>query len=94
MTEKQYLIEKRIQVLKEIKPICEAYGISEYDYIIKEKGQKETLVLDGTKIACSCNSISAIIQELTGYLFISTWRQRSLGAFETQVKNIIKRYWI
>lgn len=89
------LQEKRIQVLEEIKPICEVFGIKDYDYIVTERGQLETLVINDTPIGCSCNSIDAIVDELIGYIFINRWcRRRSLGAFSTQTKNVIKRYWL
>lgn len=88
------LEQKRLEVLKAIKPICEAFGIKDYDYIVKNEGQKEILVVEGTKIGCSCNSILAIEQELIGYIFVKMWKDRSLGAFENQTKSVIKRYWI
>lgn len=88
------LQEKRLEVLKEIEPICTAYGITDYDYEIAETGQTETLRIGKTKIRCSCNSIFATKQELTGYLFLLLWKERSLGTFETQTKNVIKRYWV
>lgn len=90
----EILEEKRLEVLGAIKPICEAFGINDYDYIVKNDGQNETLVVEGTKIRCSFNSIHAVKQELIGYIFVGMWQQRSLGAFETQVKNVIRRYWI
>jgi len=96
MRDMEYLEKKRTKVLEAIKPICEAYGIpeTEYDYEVQETGQSETLWINGTRIGCSSNSISAVITELTGYIFLSVWRERSLGHFETQVKNEIKRYWL
>ena len=42
---------KRTEVLKEIKPICEAFDLK-YDYIVKTEGQTETLILDNQKIGC------------------------------------------
>lgn len=90
----KYLQEKRTEVLKEIKPICEAFGIDDYDYIVSDKGQTETLRIGTTKIGCSCNSIYAVVQELVGYLFICYFRERALGHFKTQVFNEIKRYWL
>ena len=45
----EYLKEKRLEVLEFIKPICEVFNI-EYDYIVQEIGQRETLVLNGQKI--------------------------------------------
>lgn len=91
----KYLERKRAEVLQELKPICDAFGINDYDYIIKKTGQKETLRIGEIKIGCSSNSASAIIDELIGYIFITRWcRNRSLGTFSTQTKNQIKRYWI
>ena len=90
-----YLIEKRIEVLEGIKPICEAFGIKDYDYIVDTKKRSELLRIYETEIGCSCNSISAVVDELIGYIFINTFcKNRSLGAFEKQVKNRIKEYWI
>lgn len=92
--DKDYLIEKRLKVLEEIKPICEAFGITDYDYTIGEDERCEELHINGTVIGCGLNSISATVNELIGYIFIRIWcRSRCLGAFETQTKNVIKRYW-
>lgn len=85
---------KRTDVIKAIKPICEAFNL-EYDYIVKETGQTETLVLNGQKIGCSCNSIEAIINEIIGYLFVKIYcRNNWIGNFRTQTLNVIKQYWI
>jgi len=94
MRNMEYLEAKRIEVLEAIKPICEAYGIVDYDYEVKETSQTEVLRIETVRIGCSSNSISAVIQELTGYIFIMTWRQRHLGAFAKQTKNVIRRYWL
>ena len=95
MEDMEYLKEKRIKVLKAIKPICDVFEISDYDYIIKESGQTETLRIYDVKIGCSCNSIDAVKNELIGFIFLQTFaRDRSLGAFDTQTRNVIKRYWI
>lgn len=91
----EYLQEKRIEALEAIKPICEVFGIKEYDYLISETGQNETLVLNGQKIGCSYNSIDSIVDEVIGYIFICRYcRNRSIGAFSTQTKNVIREYWI
>lgn len=90
----EQLKKKRIEVLEAIKPICEAFNL-EYDYIIKETGQKETLVLNGQKIGCSCNSIDATINEVIGYIFVKIYcRNNYIGAFKTQTLNVIKQYWL
>jgi len=95
MRDMEYLERKRIEVLKEIKPICEAFNIKDYDYIISPTGQTEILRVYDTKIGCSMNSILAVRNELIGLIFIKEWcRYRSLGAFSTQTKNVITRYWL
>ena len=89
------LQDKRIEVLKAIKPICEAFKIKDYDYVIQETGQIETLVLNGQKIGCSCNSIDAVINEVIGYIFVKIYcRNNYIGAFRTQTLNAIKQYWL
>ena len=89
------LESKRKEVLEAIKPICDVFGIKDYDYIVKKTGQRETLRLNDTLIGCSCNSISAVVDELIGYIFIKRFcRNRSLGAFSTQTKNKIREHWI
>ena len=91
------LKQKRKEVLEAIKPICDVFGIKDYDYVVKEKGkrQRETLRINETHIGCSCNSTSAIVDELIGYIFIKRWcRNRSLGAFSTQAKNKITEFWL
>lgn len=45
--------EKRAEVLKAITPICEVFGINDFDYIIDEN--RERLKLNNTLIGCSCN---------------------------------------
>ena len=90
----EQLEAKRIEVLEAIKPICEAFKINDYDYEVKDSGQRETLRIGNTRIGCSRNSISAVIDELVGYIFIMRWRDRNLGAFSVQTKNVIKRWWI
>lgn len=95
MRDMEYLERKRLEVLKEIKPICEAFDIRDYDYIVSPTGQTEILRVYDTKIGCSSNSILAVKHELIGLIFIKEWcRYRSLGAFSTQTKNVIKRYWL
>ena len=83
------LEEKRLKVLQTIKPICEVFNIINYDFTLDE-----ILIIEDTKIGCMSNSITAIVDELIGYIFVNIYcRHRSLGAFETQTLNVIKRYW-
>lgn len=91
----EYLKQKRLKVLEEIKPICDVFGIKDYDYIVKETGQTETLRINDTYIGCSHNTIISVKDELIGYIFINTFcKRRSLGAFSTQTKNRIREYWL
>ncbi len=92
MEEREYLIGKRLEVLEKIKPICDAFGITDYDYEIKDN--RERLRIYDTRIGCSSNSISAIIDELVGYIFVCRFRERYLGAFKKQTFNKIKEYWV
>jgi hypothetical protein len=92
MEEREYLILKRLKVLERINPICDAFGITDYDYEIENN--HEILRIRDTRIGCSGNSISAIIDELVGYIFVCRFRERGLGAFKKQTFNKIKEYWI
>lgn len=62
----EYREKKREVVLKTIKPICEAFEITNYDYICNE--EHERLVIEGTQIGCACNSIGATVSPLIIYL--------------------------
>lgn len=89
------LNQKRHDVLEAIAPICSAFKIDDYDYIVSETGQRETLRIYDTQIACSCNSIDVIIDEIIGWLFVKRFcKHRSIGAFETQTLNRVRRYWL
>lgn len=93
--DKKYLIEKRMEVLNVIKPICDAFEITDYDYEVDTEKGTEILRIYNVRIGCSYNSVLAVKNELIGFIFLRTWcRYRSLGAFDTQCKNVIKRYWI
>lgn len=82
---------KRETVLETIKPICEAFGIADYDYICND--EQERLVIEGTQIDCRCNSIGATVRELIVFIFV-TYGSDKLGAFKAQTLNQLKRCWI
>lgn len=86
-----YRDSKRKTVLETIKPICDAFGISDYDYILNDK--YERLVIEGTQIGCYCNSIGATVRELITYLFVM-YASNKLHCFKTQTLNQLKQYWI
>lgn len=84
---------KKAEVMQAITPICNVFGIKDFDYIFNEK--QERLKLNDTQIGCGCNSVSAVVDELIGYIFVTRWcRSRYLGTFKTQTLNVIKAYWI
>lgn len=91
----EQLNKKRIEVLSAIEPIMKAFGITDYDYIVRDKGQRETLRIYDTKIGCSYNSVSAVVDEVIGYIFVKVYcKNRSIGAFKAQTLSRIKEYWI
>ena len=90
-----YLERKREQVLAALKPICEAFKIFDYDYVVSETGQREILRIYSTQIGCSDDSIDAIIDELIAWLFVKRFcHNRSIGAFRTQTLNRVTQYWL
>ena len=95
MNDWSYLKEKRVEVLKEIKPYCEVFGITDYDYFVNMNTGGEILKLNNTYIGCTGNSISAVIDEFIGYIIINRYcKNRTLGAFRTQTMNAIKTFWL
>ena len=89
----EYYANKIRQISEEINPICKVFNINSYGYEIEENGN-EWLLLNGTKIGCTGNSVSAVIDELIAYVFITRYcKNRSLGAFHKQTINHIKKYW-
>ena len=63
-----YYEKKRETVLETIKPICEAFEITDYGYEIKDDGQLEILWVEGTGIDCTRNSIAATVRTLVTYI--------------------------
>ena len=89
-----YLERKRQTVLETIKPICEAFGITDYDYIVKPLGQRETLVVEGVKIGCSDNSIGATVAELINYIWIKCGCIDRVYYYRKYVENTLTRHWL
>ena len=97
----KYYEEKRLKVLEAVKPLLEGFaGIKNYDYIVElnEKHghcMREYLIIDGQKIGCSSNSVSACVSEAFAYLIVTYYaRERCLGAFEKQTLHHLKSYWM
>jgi hypothetical protein len=75
----EYRNHKRETVLKTIKPICDAFGIDDYDYYYVLN--REYLEIEGQKIACTLDSIGAIVNELICYIFLNTAYQSKLAGY-------------
>lgn len=91
MSDLEYLKNKREEVLKAIEPICKPFKIN-FNYVINENNLTEILVLDNQKIGCSCNSISAIVEEVVGYIFVRVYDR--WWYHKPQTINAIKKYWL
>lgn len=81
---------KKEEVLNELEDIAKVLDIH-IDYIIEKK--REYLVCDNTKICTNGTSIYGVRKEFFGYVFLQEWRYYSLGAFDKQTRNHIKKYW-
>lgn len=93
MSEKSiYLQSKREEVLNLIKPICNAFSIKGYDYIIEEDS-REVLKINDVRIGCTSNSLQAIVEELVGYIFINIYCKNRWWHFKPQTIKAIKKYW-
>ena len=96
MTDKEYYSEFRLEVLKSLTPKLNAWGITDFDFIVDfdENGhlKHEYLRIHKDIVGCMFDSLHAIEEEAIGWLFLYIW-ERSLGAFEIQTTNVIKRFW-
>ena len=93
MDNNEYLQGKRNTVLETIKPLCEAFGITEYDYVVSDG--REYLEVEGTKIGCSMNSISATVRQLVNYIWVKTvYPYIYLEGDEEKIYNTLTRYWM
>lgn len=89
--DEDYYEQKRLLVLETIKPICEAFEISDYDYIIDDMGER--LSVEGQEIGCTCNSIGATVRELINYIWIKSGCIDKVYYFRAAVENRLKAYW-
>lgn len=90
----EYKDHKREKVIEVIKPICDAFGIRNYDYIVDVKKGIERLVLEGQQIMCMENSIGATVEELVGYIFVKMYMPEKYWSFKPQTRAYIKQYWV
>lgn len=84
---------KREAILETIKPICEAFGVENYDYVVDRSKGIERLVIEGQAIGCMCNSIGAVVNELITYLFVEYTVDKYHYISDKVIKNLT-RYWI
>ncbi len=81
----------RDEVLKTISPICQAFGIYDYDYIVGYA--HEFLRIGNIKINCTFNSSDAILNELIGYLFVTYYASMNYTGNSEEVIELIKSKW-
>jgi len=98
-THEEYMKEKRQEILNSIKPKLNAWGVYDFDYEYtlneaKTHTKTEYLRIERDYIGCLSNSLYAVELEVLGWLFERIWRKgHTLGAFDIQSRNVIKRYW-
>ena len=93
MSNEEYLNHKREVVLKTIKPICEAFEIYDYDYIIKSG--REYLQIEGTRIGCTMNSIGATTRQLITYIWLKTvFKYIHIEGSNEKIEKTLKKYWL
>lgn len=63
-----YYEKKRETVLETIKPICEAFEITDYDYEIRDNGREEVLWIENVGRICTMNSIAATVRTLVHHI--------------------------
>lgn len=90
-----FLNQKRQEVLDYIAPMCAAFGISDYDYIVNTDTGNEQLRIGSTLIGCCANSNTAVRDELIGWLFVCLFcNGRSIGVYRTQTLNRVRENWV
>lgn len=63
-----YYEKKRETVLETIKPICEAFEITDCDYEIRDNGREEVLWIENVGLICTMNSIAATVRTLVHHI--------------------------
>lgn len=81
------------EIKKAIKPLCKIFKIN-YGYI-DLLPLEEILFLNGQKINCTGDSVEQIRDKVIGYIFAEIYcKSNSIGAFQKQTLNVIKKDWI
>lgn len=98
---KEAMQKRKEEVLAVITPMLMAFGMepgADFEYIVKDTLQTETLRIHDTYIGCSGNSLSAIGDEIVGYLFVKRFIPNQQGRIDARtarnVKNAVGRYWL
>lgn len=89
-----YYEQKRLSVLETIKPICDVFGITSYDYEVPPKREGECLVVEGQRIGCTMDSIGAIVRELITYIFIYSGCADRLTTSHKSAVSQMTRNWL
>lgn len=86
-------MKKERNVRKTIKPLCKMFGIK-YNYFIFTNGL-ELLYLNEDQIKCTGDTVEQIRDKVIGYIFAEIYcKNNSIGAFQKQTLNVIKKDWI
>ena len=88
-------MKKRERIInKTIKPICKIFKIN-YEYMHFNFPNEEILYLNGQKINCTGSTVEEIRDKVIGYIFVEFYcKNNSIGAFQKQTLNVIKKDWI
>lgn len=85
-------MKKERMVKRAIKPLCKIFGIK-YDYIYFP--DNENIYLNEQRIKCTGDSVEQIRDKVIGYIFAEIYcKNNSIGAFQKQTLNVIKKDWI
>lgn len=88
-------MKKRERIIKRaIRPLCKIFGIK-YDYLHFTIPNMEILYLNGQQIRCTDLTVEQIKDRVIGYIFAEIYcKNNSIGAFQKQTLNVIKKDWI
>lgn len=87
-------MKKEREIKKAIKPLCKIFNIK-YKYWHFNVPESELLYLNNQQIKCTGDSVEQIRDKVIGYIFVEIYcKNNSIGAFQKQTLNVIKKDWI
>lgn len=86
-------MKKEREIKKAINPLCKIFKIK-YGYFVFTEGL-ELLYLNGQQIKCTGDTVEQIRDKVIGYIFTEIYcKNNSIGAFQKQTLNVIKKDWV